>query len=435
MARARSNGGAYAWALVVFGCGFVVALLVAIIFYTKIEQAENGRIEAEAELSSYINVAQDSADIQPYLTAGSSNSAFREMKNLIVQLQADLDFRNKQIEELNRAVNEANASIELEQSVIESREAELARQQAQSEAALQEAVDRARQLEADLAALSQERDELARTQTATMRDANKSAQDQIDALNAELLEANNEVGGLQNQLAELGEDYRRLQEIRDEIVVPDVTTADGEVLSVFNSGNQLFINRGRSQGVMLGLTFEVFDANEVIRLGNAGTARGKATIEVYELRDDTAACRVVRRSRGAQVIAGDVIANIVYDPTKEFTFYAYGYFDIEYDGGASDINRIENLVTQWGGDVAELQLDEDGLPILSPEIDFLILGQQPQYPDPLDDDELDPEVIREWQVQVRQFETYQALLGDAKTLRIPILNQNRFLDLVGYYVR
>jgi len=435
MARARSNGGAYAWALVVFGCGFVVALLVAIIFYTKIEQAKVAQAEAEQELRSYINVAQDSADIQPYLTSGSNNSAFREMKNLIVQLQSDLEFRNAQIAELERAVAEANTSIEREQSVIEDREAELTRQQAQSEAALQEAVDRARQLETELAALTQDRNQISQDLAATMRNANESAQQQIDALNADLLAANTETAQAENAYEQLLIDYRRLEGMRDEILVPDVTTADGEVLSVFNDGGQLFINRGRAQGVMLGLTFEVFDANEVIRLDSSSNSRGKATIEVYELRDDTAACRVVRRSRGAQVIAGDVIANIVYDPTKEFTFYAYGYFDIEFDGGASDIRRIENLVTQWGASVAELQLDEDGLPILSPEIDYLILGQQPEYPDPLDDDELDPEVIREWQVQVRQFETYQALLGDAKTLGIPILNQNRFLDLVGYYVR
>jgi hypothetical protein len=30
---------------------------------------------------------------------------------------------------------------------------------------------------------------------------------------------------------------------------------------------------------------------------------------------------------------------------------------------------------------------------------------------------------------------YQKLIGEAKTLSIPVLNQNRFLALVGYYQR
>jgi len=435
MARARSNGGAYAWALVLFGCGFVVSLLVAIIFYTKIEQANDAQAKAEATLRTYVNEGQDTQELQPWLANSGPNSAFRTMKNEIVQLNDNIEFKDAQITQLQSAVSEANTSIEREKATIAAREQELIRQQANAEAAMQQAQDRARALEADVASISQERNELSQTLTATMTDANASAQRQIDELNAKLLVANNELGDAEEQYAQLADDYRRLEAIRDVIVVPDVTTADGEVLSVFNNGGQMFIDRGRKQGVMLGLTFEIFDANEVIRLSNAGNARGKATIEVYELRDDTAACRVVRRSRGAQVIAGDVIANIVYDPTKEFTFYAFGNFDIENDGGPSDINRIENLVTEWGGLLAELQMDEDGLPILSPEIDFLILGKQPNFPDELDPDELDPEVIREWQVKVREFETYQSLLGDAKTLRIPILNQNRFLDLVGYYVR
>ena len=435
MARARSNGGAYARALVLFGCGFVVSLLVAIIFYTKIEQANDAQAKAEATLRTYVNEGQDTQELQPWLANSGPNSAFRTMKNEIVQLNDNIEFKDAQITQLQSAVSEANTSIEREKATIAAREQELIRQQANAEAAMQQAQDRARALEADVASISQERNELSQTLTATMTDANASAQRQIDELNAKLLVANNELGDAEEQYAQLAEDYRRLEAIRDVIVVPDVTTADGEVLSVFNNGGQMFIDRGRKQGVMLGLTFEIFDANEVIRLSNAGNARGKATIEVYELRDDTAACRVVRRSRGAQVIAGDVIANIVYDPTKEFTFYAFGNFDIENDGGPSDINRIENLVTEWGGLLAELQMDEDGLPILSPEIDFLILGKQPNFPDELDPDELDPEVIREWQVKVREFETYQSLLGDAKTLRIPILNQNRFLDLVGYYVR
>lgn len=437
MARARSNGGAYAWALVVFGCGFVVALLVAIIFYTKIKQAEEGRVDAENELATYVNKSQDVEDLQPWV--GDENrgnkSAFRLMQEEIEQYRSDVSAWQNQIDGLNAQRAEAEATIEREREKLDQREQALLDQQAASAAALAEAENQARQTEARLQAVSQERAELQQMITSGLTDANDLAQRQIAQLNEERDALTQELGDNERVMEVLRDRVRELEQLKKELIIPEVTTADGEILSVFNNGNQLFINRGRNQGIMLGLTFEVFDASEVISLSEIGAPRGKATIEVYDLQDDTAACRVVRRQRGGQVVAGDVIANIVYDPNMVYTFYVYGEFDIEFDGGGNDLGRIRNLVTEWGGLLAELQEDEDGLPVLSPQIDFLVLGNEPLFPDPLPEGTLDPEAIAAWQAKVEAFESYQALLDDAKKLGIPVLNQNRFIDLVGYYER
>lgn len=434
MARARSNGGAYAWALVVFGCGFVVSLLVAIIFYTKIKQAEDSKVTAERELATYVQ-GDDSVDLQPWLDGNAGgDSAFRLMMDEIVRLRSDLDFKSNQIDTLNGQMASVNTQVAREKETIAERELELQRQEAQAAAALEQALDRARQLEASLATVTQERADLQEAVTAGLAGANASAQRQIAQLNATITGLDTQFAEANRRIDDLIDENRYLASIKNEIIIQDVTAPDGEVLSVFSNGRQLFINRGRSQGVMIGMTFEVFDANEVIRLSEVGAPRGKATVEVFDLQDDSATCRVVRTSRGAQIVASDVIANIVYDPNKVFTFYAYGDFDIEFDGGTNDIGRIRNMVSQWGGLLAELQTDENDLPILSPQIDFLVLGQQPEFPEE-PEDRLDPEVVAAWQAKVRQFETYTALLDDAKRLQIPVLNQNRFLDLVGYYVR
>ena len=49
--------------------------------------------------------------------------------------------------------------------------------------------------------------------------------------------------------------------------------------------------------------------------------------------------------------------------------------------------------------------------------------------------EFDPVKIERVAAQRRKYETYQSLISEAKALSIPILNQNRFLVLVGYYQR
>ncbi|MEM9415649.1 MAG: hypothetical protein AAGA29_09260 [Planctomycetota bacterium] len=435
MARARSNGGAYAWALVVFGCGFIVALLVAIIFYTKIEQAETAKEAAEQRLNTYVNLSQDTDALAPYV--GDENrgnrSAFRVMHDNIVQQRADVADWTAQIDRLKAESQRAQETIERERATIAEREAELQRKQAEAQAVLEEAETQARGLESQLQSVTQQRDDLEQQVRDTMQNADAAAQRQIEALNDQIAALETDIAQNENTIDAQALYIKELEELKNELIFPDVTAADGEILSVFNSGGQLFINRGRKQGVMLGLTFEVFGANEVIQLSEIGAPRGKATIEVYDLQDDTATCRVVRRSRGAQIVAGDVIANIVYDPNKVFTFYVFGSFDIEYDGGPNDIARIRNLVTEWGGLLAELEIDEDELPVLSPQIDFLVLGQTPEFPE--EPDTLDPEEIRVWQALRREYEAYQALMDDAKRMRIPILNQNRFIDLVGYYER
>ena len=425
--------------MVLLGCGFVVSLLVAIIFYTQIKQAEDGQAKAETELREYVNKGQDGPALAGWVAnarESGSISAFRAMANELDDQAAVIASRDRKITELEAVRDEANRGIESAQQAVADRDAQLARQQAQMQGAMQELQDRARQVEAQLSQLSAERDTLSKTLQDTMLDANASAQHQIDGLNDQLGTIENEMAELLLAMDEQAGYVAYLEELnRDKIELPEVASPDGEVLSVFNSGSQLFINRGRRQGILLGMTFEVFEASDVIRLSDAGAVRGKATVEVYDIQDDTATCRVVRGGRGGQITPGDHVANLVYDPDKVFAFFVYGDFDIEYDGGDSDLGRIQALITDWGGELVRLQADEDGLTILSPEVDFVVLGAQPEFPEEPDDSNFDPEVIQAWQAKVREYEIYQALLDDAQKLRIPVLNQNRFMDLVGYYVR
>ena len=72
---------------------------------------------------------------------------------------------------------------------------------------------------------------------------------------------------------------------------------------------------------------------------------------------------------------------------------------------------------------------------LSYDVDYLVLGQEPPLPQAPPPNVVDPTAIAAYVEAQRNYETYQQLIGEARNLNIPILNQNRFLNLIGYYQR
>ena len=63
------------------------------------------------------------------------------------------------------------------------------------------------------------------------------------------------------------------------------------------------------------------------------------------------------------------------------------------------------------------------------------VSQAPALPQEPDPDSLDPEDEKRYVREKIIWETYQQLVSEARELSIPILNQNRFLTMVGYYQR
>jgi hypothetical protein len=118
---------------------------------------------------------------------------------------------------------------------------------------------------------------------------------------------------------------------------------------------------------------------------------------------------------------------VVYSPYSTFNFHVHGRFDVDKTGQATedDRQRIERMITRWGGRLMEE---------LTYEVDFLVLGQSPPPPMVLPDT-IDPvEITR--QIRLRaEYERHEQLLERAREMSIPVLNQNRFLTLVGFFER
>lgn len=431
MARVRGGNTGYAVALVIFGFGFVVALLFAIIFYTKIEAHKIAEEDAKKDMAKYITAGQ-TAEASEYGGEGKTSTAGMLAK---IKLQEEqIEKKDKDNAELAATIAELNVGYT---KAVEDTTAEKANTKAESlqhTKLMSERDDSIKALMNDKSNLVSQISNLQDKLNRAMENADAVAQERIAELSKQVEEKAAEIVVVEDQLA--GAIIKRDEAIRAlPKTLPDNTTLpDGAVASVINNTNNLFINRGRQNGLVMGMTFEVYDPDPIIRLDDLGAARGKATIEVYKLEDDIATCRVVRLSRGEQIETGDPIVNLAYDPNMDISIYPFGYFDIERDGGNNDLARIQGLIKQGGATIPDLTLGEDGIPVLTPDLDYIVLGAKPDYPDD-PGDSFDPEVVKIYQAKLAEYKAYFRILDDAKVMRIPVLSQNRLLPLLGYYTR
>jgi hypothetical protein len=206
---------------------------------------------------------------------------------------------------------------------------------------------------------------------------------------------------------------------------------DGKIIRL-PAKNVAFIDLGAGDHVTPGLTFEVFDKNDgVPQPGDPTTdeelPKGKASIEVVRVSPTASECRVIRLQPGTTLSEGDLIVNLVYDRNTKYNFVVYGNFDLDQNGVATpqDAEVIKRLVTQWGGKMAaDLNVDTD----------FVVLGKEPEIPTVNRDDLVnDPILKARYDAAVADSEAYADISAKAREYRIPILNQNRFLYLIGYY--
>lgn len=248
-----------------------------------------------------------------------------------------------------------------------------------------------------------------REQMAGELDAARQARDEAEkTLNAE----KNRTEGLLAQLAQFKPSSSSGSALQ---------VKDGVVVRTVPSGEVLYIDLGRSEGVRVGMTFSVYSP---VR-GIPADGKGKATIEVANVFESTAECRVTSRAAGEPILVNDIIANPVFDRSRQFSFAVVGDFDLNFDGQAEDVagKEVTRLVERLGGKIVN-KVDTD--------TDFVVVGSAPPGPVPLISGSEDEAAVTERNEQAaKRLTVFETMLKEARSLSIPILTRTQFLYFLG----
>ena len=436
MARARTGGNSSAaWAITALAAGFGVCLVLAIVLYAQSGGAQEELASTRSELATLVSSGEAQLPaVAEARSAASANggSVVGVLLQRINEAEQAAAVRGDELQAAQTALQGLQSRFDEQASRVESAEERAAAAAAERDelrasydekaAALQQSVDRFKELNDSL---QSDLDQMRSSLTGTMGDARAELQGRIDQLQIELNESRRE---LDDAVAALDRATARQAERAARVATPDA-----RVVSVLDNGSGAYLNIGSNQRVTLGMTFGVFNPSALVKLGDAEgdteEVPPKIVLEVYELAPGTATARVVKRQPGGRLAPGDPAVNIAFDPERRLKFYVFGDFDVDADGNATDeeAQRIRSMIQRYGAEVT------DGLDF---DVDFLVLGTPPRLPRELvGSEQTNPVRIKEYNAALDEYNRLTDLLAQAERYTIPVLNQNRFLDLIGYYTR
>lgn len=369
------------------------------------ERLDNVRLEGVARATGWSGQGEP-----PAVADLVSGNSFEE---LLRQIDSYFDLQSTRLAAAERAKQVAEADLRNEQERSQARD----RQHRETLAAINEELARYRaELDQYQAGITEHRQDM---------DARvASIREQTEGREAELLDR---ISALEEDKLNLLDQVERLRgERKDDLLQgrPEESLVDGRVVAVDPAEGTATIDLGRNDKVRVGMTFAVYEEPSAIRLNEAGEyPRGKASLEIIRIDENSAVTRVINERAGNPVVKGDIIANAIYDPNKVYKFLVVGNFDTNRDGVATEAERerIVATINEWGGRV----VDE-----LSGDVDFLVMGQRPTLPPPPPLDA--PIPVVEQFVQAQQvIARYNDLFEQATATSLPVLNQNRLRTLIG----
>lgn len=469
--RVRSGANATTYWLIAFVFLFVITLGLAIMFYHRQSSQEQEFTETQNQLNQYAS----SADRADEAVIRVSDRASQEGRSVVRELLTEREQLHRAIgvgstAELQRVMSEqkipagtplmgyitttrselarANNLLQQQQQQLQQRDAALAELGKKYEALRTERDQKMAELTANLGKLQADlqayQQQVGNQQTQLSEALAKSREDaetQVRGRDAQLKKLQDELAKAQLRIKELQDTMQR-----DTPDVPDLSKqGDGRIVAVNPDQNLIYMDLGSQDHLVLGMTFEVFDSTRGVEIGEQGELRGKATVEVVDIGPRSSSARIVRSSFSRPILPGDVLANLVYSKDRKFKFYVFGNFDLDGDGQytISDHDAVVQLIERWGGEVvnngqragqlgALIGKEAADQAVLPLDTDFVIVGQEPEVPPQLAAGERDPAIIQAQARAKQKWDEYLALRNEAAALSIPVINQNRFLALIGH---
>lgn len=260
----------------------------------------------------------------------------------------------------------------------------------------------------------------------------QSQQETLAKRDTQISDRDAQIKQLKDQLAKT---QARFDRIRVGVTDPMIRHADGQI-SGFGGRDIVYIDLGQGKHMVPGMTFEVYDKTRGIPKMEDPLAQeqpaGKATIEVLRVLETASECRVNRVRGGQQIMEGDPILNVIYDPNTQYGIVVYGKFDLDRNGVATenDAAVVRRMVSQWGGKLLDVK-DQGGKIHIGVDTDFLVIGAEPVIPNFSAEELNDPINVQKQEGAKAELASYEEVIQQARELHIPILNQNRFLAFTG----
>jgi hypothetical protein len=200
---------------------------------------------------------------------------------------------------------------------------------------------------------------------------------------------------------------------------------DGEIVQTQSGGQQAYLNIGRLDGVIEGLTFGVYgrDSSGFIQ------ALPKANLEIIQiLGDGRSLARVFDYDISNPVQGGDKIFNPVWDRGKKLGIAVVGVVDLDMDG-RPDNEEFYKLIEQFGGRVDAKVDFKTFRPVGRITVDtaFLVEGKMLEPADEKVYETEDAKKLREVLLKANG-----RFIGEAKDAGVRRVNVQNFLAFMGY---
>lgn len=253
--------------------------------------------------------------------------------------------------------------------------------------------------------------ELLESREKDLQDLRRAAETDKREWELERTRRDKQIAGFQRKIEELAGTFDPEEILRK---------ADGRVLRAIPGSALVYINLGANNNIKVGMSFEVFSHTATPNR----TLRGKGSIDVVNVMDETAECRITRNDPAQPITEGDTIVNIAYEQGRKPKFVVCGNFDLNYDGqiDPDGAEEIKSMIRRWGGQV---------MPELDETVDFVVIGTASKVP-PLPPYASDIQRDQAERRSLENVEKFEPLKKQALAMHIPVITQNQFFFLTGY---
>ena len=466
----KSTGDSTLYALIAFVFLFVIAAAAGVIYYLKFEEQRGIADTAQKRLDGYASPAEvqkigalvgteqsgksrlkatldylDQAVALIVLGVPGETSAEVKVNEATTKVRETVAAIAKQYPELNdvdpnatllQVTEKLSAALQNTKTAETATRGQLAELQNRFDDAMKASMEKEQALLAEKEKFQQQFEKVRAGYDELKGLLEKKADEQVKDLYGKLDQERTGREETNKQLlksqAELQTAQDRIQKILKESVWPiqpppdteiKAFEPDGKVILVDDQAKTVQINLGSNDRIYRGLTFAVYDRGQPI----PRDGKGKAEIEIYNVGDSFSAARIIRSDKKNPVVVDDIIANLIWSPTKANTFVVAGNFDLSGDGVPDDdaIAKIRGLVEKWGGKIADS---------VTMNTDYVILGTPPEVPQKptMQETEKYPNAMEKYEQSQQRLAGYKQIQGQAQALSKPKLNAERFLYFIGY---